>query len=476
MNDRWRGDALLLLAVALLSRAITFGNPILHADEQFYFVAARFMGEGAWPYSDVWDRKPVGLFLLYWPAARLPLPWGIWAYQALALAAAVATAAMAVRLAREAGWVAGARIAGVAYLLWIALAEGAGGQSPVFYNALVAGAALLICGERGERGERGGQTRRGLVAMLLIGCAMQVKASAVFEGMFFGLWAAWQHWRAHRTAPATLGLAAAMAVVAAAPTLLAAGVFAVHGRLDAWWYANFRSILERRTDPWAEQFGNLAGIVAILSPVVAMAGVTLAQGRVDATRVFLFGWLGAALTGIAVFGSWFDHYALPAMLPAAICAAGAMGEHRDVRRWMLPVLAMVAVGGQGLLVLKRLGRGTPAQFAALAQAVGRGPGCLWVQSGETMLHAATGRCRVSRYVFPSHLGRIREQGAIGVDQAGEVRRILAARPAVIVMRPPYRGERTDLRAIVSAEIALSYRETAVVRLGSNVVRVFKHAA
>lgn len=461
-----RREAALLLGVALLTRAITFGNPIVHADEQFYFVTARAMIDGAWPYADVWDRKPVGLFLLYAPAAALPLRAGVWAYQAMALACAVATAAMIARIARVAGWPAGATLAGVAYLVWIVLAEGEGGQSPVFYNALVAAAALLIAGKRGAG------PGRGLVAMALVGLAMQVKYSVVFEGMAFGLWIVAQHWRAHRRPWRTLALGAALIAVALAPTVLAAGVFAAAGRFDAFWYANFRSILDRRADPWAEQAGNLAGVVLILSPLLAMAGITMARQRWTRERLFVASWLAAALLGLLVFGSWFDHYALPAMVPATICAAGAIGGHRDVRRWAFPALALFAAGGQALLVSKRFGRGSPAEFERLASAVGNGPGCLWVQSGETMLYPRTGRCRVSRYVFPSHLGRARESGAIGVDQASEVRRILASAPAVIVMRPPYRGERADLRALVLADVARHYRQGAAVRLGSGVVQVF----
>lgn len=459
-------EVALLLGVALLTRAITLGNPIVHADEQFYFVTARAMIDGAWPYADVWDRKPVGLFLLYAPAAALPLRAGIWAYQAMALASAVATAAMVARMARIAGWHGGATLAGIAYLVWIILAEGEGGQSPVFYNALVAAAALLIVGARG------GGEKRGFAAMALIGVAMQVKYSVVFEGIAFGLWIVAHHWRVHHRPGRTLALGAALVAVALVPTVVAAGAFAAVGRFDAFWYANFRSIFERRADPLIEQVGNLAGVVLILSPLLAMAVITMARQGWTRERLFLAVWLAAALLGLLVFGSWFDHYALPVMVPAAVVAAGAMGEYRDVRRWAIPAMALFAVGGQALLLSKRLGRGSPSEFETLAAAVGHGPGCLWVQSGETMLYPWTGRCRVSRYVFPSHLGRARESGAIGMDQVSEVRRILAGAPAVIVMRPAYRGERTDLRALVAADVARHYRQGAAVLLGSGVVRVF----
>ena len=462
-----RRELLLLLGIALAARAITFGNPAVHIDEQFYFVTAHAMAQGAWPYVDVWDRKPAGLFLLYLPAAGLPMPWGIWAYQGLALLSAVATAAIIARLARIAGWRAGATLAAIAYLLWINLAEGQGGQSPIFYNTLVAGAALLICGERGS------SATRGLAAMALVGLALQVKYSVVFEGIFFGLWIVARHWLAHRRPLATAALAVALVMVALLPTIAVAATYAAAGHFEAFRYANFHSILQRRADPWTEQLLNLLGIALILSPLIAMAGVTLAQRRWTIDRLFLFAWLGAALGGFLVFGSWFEHYGLPVMVPAAICAAGAMGEHRDVRRWALPLLAIVAIGGQVLLTMKLLRRGTPGQFRAVAAAIGQGPGCLWVYSGEPMFYPWSGRCAATRFIFPSHLSRTREQGAIGVDEWAEIRHIFASRPEVVVLRPPYTGERPEIHALVLAGLARGYRETAAIQQGNRVTRVFR---
>ena len=244
------------------------------------------------------------------------------------------------------------------------------------------------------------------------------------------------------------------------------------GQFDAFAFANFGSIFLRHPDGVAEQAGNFIGAAAILSPLVALAIVGYRTADRTPVQRFLFGWAAAAVIGLIAFGSWFDHYTLPAMVPLAICAAGPLGDHPRLSRWALPMLVVVAIGGQVLLLAKRAGRGTPAQFAAVAQAIGRGPGCLWVQSGSTMFYARTDRCAPSRYVFPSHLGRVREEGAIGVDQRAEVRRILASAPAVIVMRPPYRGERADLRAMVERRVAGSYRLQAQLPLGNQRIRIF----
>lgn len=469
-RDGSRGRAILLLAaVAIVARAITFGNPIVHVDEEFYFVTAHAWLGGAWPYVDLWDRKPVGLFLLFVPAAALGFPAGILAYQAMALAAVVATAWLAVRIARAAGWGAAALPAGVGYILWLNLADGQGGQSPVFYNLLVAIAARLLIDEDGVR------MRRAAAAMALVGIALQIKATVVFEGMFFGLWAMARHWHRYGRLLPTIALGAGLAAIAAMPTIAAAAAYAAIGALPEWSYANIGSILARRADPIAESIGNLATVCAILAPLIGMAAVTIVEARrrgETMAQTFVFGWLAMALFGLLLFGTWFNHYALPVMLPACIVAAGAMVLRPRLWRWGIAGLALAGFAGQVLLFSKRAGRGSPGEFAALARTIGKGPGCLYVYSGSTMLYPATGRCRVSRWTFPSHLSRTREEGAIGIDQAREVRRILATRPAVIVMRPPYRGERPEIRAIVIAALARGYRPVATLPIGREQVRVF----
>ena len=472
--DRYR--LLLLLAVAIAARAVTFGNPVVHVDEDFYFAVARDMWAGAVPYVDIWDRKPPGLFLIYLLPAALPFGWGILAYQAMALGAVVSTAWIIARLAEAGGWTRGATLGGVAYILWLNLASGQGGQSPVFYNPLMAGAALLIVGNCARCGWRDG------AAMLLVGLALQVKYSALFEGLFFGIWIMARDWRGGspvgRVAVRGLGLAA----LALVPTIVAAGYYAAIGHLDAFTFANFRSIAARRIDPPLERLGNFLKVAALLVPLLAMAidsvrhgdgGQGLGRPRGEAvpgTQRFLLCWLAVAVAGIAVFGGWFDHYTLPAFVPGAVCAAGFLGSRR---RGRVVALGLTALIGIVTTVADRLGRGGPAQFEALVHAIGDGPGCLWVYSGTPKIYAAVPRCRVTRYLFPSHLYRTREQGAIGVDQEAEVRRILAMAPAVIVMRPLSIGERPEIRAIVTAAIARGYVVGARRPLGRETLTIYR---
>lgn len=460
---RW----LILLLVALAARATTFGNPILHVDEEFYFTAARMMTEGGVPFVDVWDRKPIGLFLLYAPAASLGFPAGIWTYQLLALLCLLATAMLTARLADRAGWRQGALAAGIAVILWPNLLDGQGGQAPIFYNLLMIAAASIIA----PRAVEPPPARRfagGLAAMALVGITLQIKYSAVFEGLFFGLWLLWREWRLGARLPRLALIAVPLAGIALVPTLIAWGVYAAMGQGDTWLYANFWSILDRQADPWPSLLGNLAILVLILSPLVAMALRSRRSSSDQATERavadFLFAWAIVSLLGVLIFGSWFNHYGLPLIPPLAACAAGVLGAHR---RFALVVLALVFVGGQVTLLVKRSERGTPAQIAAIARTIGPGAGCLHVYSGTTMLYAMTGRCAVARWIFPSHLTRDREAGAVGADAPAELARILAQRPEWVVMRGPYRGEIPAMRARMLAGLKRDYAQVGNMPLGND---------
>ena len=462
----------ILLLVAIIARAATFGNPIVHVDESFYFVTARAMLDGALPYVDVWDRKPIGLFLLYVPAAAFGLPLGIWVYQAMALVAVVATALLIARLADRAGWRRGALAGAIAYIVWLDLLEGQGGQSPVFYNLLLVGAAALIASSDRDHDPRS-RLRRGLGAMALVGIALQIKYSVVFEGLFFGLWWLWRERMRRRHAVPMLAEGALLAVVALVPTALAWGYYQAIGQGPAFLFANFESIALRQPDPMAEKLGNLFTIVLITSPLVAAAILAFLRGDRTGIRGWLFAWAAAAVFGLLAFGSWFDHYALPMLVPLCICAAGFADDARRSPRITASVLLVALLGGEATVVTKRLDRGAPGQFAQVAAAIGQGPGCLYVYSGNTMLFPATGRCRLSRYVYPSHLNRQRERGAVGVDQQAEIERILSQRPAVVVLRRPFRGERSDMRALVMRRMATDYRLEAQLPLGRDSISVFE---
>lgn len=427
----WSAPALLLIAAVAL-RCWDFGNPIIHVDEQYYLLVGDRMLGGAVPYVDIWDRKPIGLFLLFAGFRLLPGD-GILAYQLAATVAAWTTALLVTTGAKAIGAnLRGAVIAGAVYLIMLSLLGGRGGQAPVFYNFLMAAAGVLVLRLPG-RDPRGipGRDSRGIIvggclACLLAGIAIQMKYTPAVEGAFFGL----AHgWALYRKGTRTLAMTAALglwAVIGIAPTLAAICWYWRMGALDAFWFANFTSIALRPAYPLGQVAMRLLGIVAQGVPLIMCAVI----GWRGHTRVgtLAYAWLAAAVIGFAAIGTFFDHYALPLLVPLSIVAAPVLG--RSAR-------AAVAVSSLAL-TLWAVERATlpddapGARQVAAIVAANSGGECPYVFIGDTATYLLSRTCLPTAYAFPNLLAYSTEQGATGIDEAAEVRRILAHRPPVIV--------------------------------------------
>ncbi len=434
---------LILALVALALRLPDIGNPLVDLDEQMYLLVGQRMWDGAIPYVDIWDRKPIGLFLIYAMSAALPFD-PVVAYHLVALLAAFATAGVIALFVRQLGGSWSALAAGILYLVWLALIGGRGGQSPVFYDLPMVLAAWLawqtLMGER----------RGGAAAMLLVGCALQIKPTTVFEGLFFGLVLLCASWHRHRTGARVARDAGVYVLAALLPTLVAAGAYAAMGEGAAWWFANVQSIFLRRLAPGDPIAARLAGTaIVLLVPVgLAVRGVVMRQGAV---RWFLGGWLGSALLGWLLVPPYFNHYALPLLVPIAVAAGIAL--ERSALRWLAGLAAALMLWMSGY---PHLGETAAArrQLSTLAAAFGqdRGHGCPFVFDAPPALYTAARACLPTRYPFPPHLVEPSEAGAIGVDPRRELARILGARPPAIAIG------RAD--PLVAAVIARDYRPVA----------------
>ncbi len=469
----------ILLVAAVMVRALTFGNPVVHVDEEFYFVTAQQMLHGAVPFVDVWDRKPVGLFLIYLVPAAFGVPAGIWIYQAMALACVVGTALLIAKLAEKAGWGRGALVSALLYLFMINFADGQGGQAPVFYNLLMAWAFLLVVPKpTDESGDRR-RIHRGTLAMLIVGVAMQVKYSVVFEAMFLGLWLMWREIKLGTGIAHVIRRGCLWAAAVWLPTLIVWAVFILMGHGEAWFYANFGSIVDRLSDPPLVLLRAFLKIALILGLLLIVSGlsrhVPVKDPSEHPVRALLFGWLIAAVIGLLVFGSWFNHYALPVLVPASLCCAGYLGGTAFGRKWVAPVMLLAAgLGGEYTAFSAKWHRGNAEQLEALAEGIGHGSGCMYVYSGNAILYSYTGRCAVTPWIFPSHLSRERENGALGVDQLEEINRIFANPPEIVVMRPVYYGERMEShRLAVKRMDELGYHLRGQWPLGDLYISVYE---
>jgi hypothetical protein len=471
------GQALVLLLVAFAIRSPLFGNPVIHSDEQFYLLVGDRLLHGAWPFVDIFDRKPVGLFLIF-AAIRSVGGDGIVMYQIAATLVAAGTAFLVGRITHR---LVGAGIAerdatraslgaGLIYLVWLMIFDGAGGQSAVWGNALMAGAALFVLGR-----DSGGRhlTARGVAAMLLVGLAMQVKYTALFEGIFFGLVLLRQAREADRAIVRLLGRAVLWVAAALFPTAIAWVVYALAGHNDAFVFANFLSIFGQQNDDGiGSSLLKLAGALALSAPLVVLAW----RGHRSGTAPFALGWLAAAGIAVVIMRNFELMYLLPVALPLAVAAGTGLARCSVVagRRWLIAVLLFGMVAAAILGGIRVARRGDARQVATLVEMIGQRPqGCLFAFGSEPILYYLTRSCLPTPYIFRSHLSRMTEAHGLGIDPAAETARLLAAKPGIIVVRAPKADTNLATRTLVAAAIARHYRLVGIVAIGTLPHRVYR---
>lgn len=468
--------ALVLALLVLATRLWTFGNPAIHVDDQFYLLVGTRMLHGALPYVDIWDRKPIGLFLIY-ALAAWAFPDPVIGYQTLAGMAVWLTALVLFVMARRLVSFPSALAGSAVYPAWLALFGGIGGQSPVFYTLPMVVAAHSIMGlimGRIAREDEAGLTRDGGVAMALVGIAMQIKYTAVFEGLFLGLSLLWMDWRRGPVLPRLAGNAVLWMLCALMPTALAWAFFACHGNGQTFVQANFLSVLADRGQ-WAPALVRLGIELVALLPFWVCGWLAWRHWQRVAVARWLWLWAGASLCGFLVFGTWFDHYVLPLLAPLGVIAALAFERVRRRRTAMALVIGLGLAMGMPRAFSDMLAFGNARDMAGLAEIVEhhRRGGCLFVADNQPALYRMTGSCLPTRFVFPEHLLLRRFAEALGVDQAAELTRMLDRRPTVIVVPDGIenRGDYATL-SLLEARLGRDYRLVGKAPLGDGGDRIF----
>jgi hypothetical protein len=434
-----------LLALALALRAYTFGDPNLFIDEAFYFAAGDAMHHGAVPYVDVWDRKPFGLFALAYLIAGLSSAPA--AYQIAATLFAVLTAFVIGRIVNQWSRWSGGLGAGIAYLFLISAFQGFGGQTPVFYNLLIALAALLVV--RSLPNLREGTVPHAVpLAMLSAGLAITIKTTAVFEAAFLGLYAVIALPSSER-----LRRGPVWAVIGAAPTLAIMAGYALIGHWSEYWQAMTGANLSaERWEAYSAQI-RLRLMLFALAPILALAAFGWLELKREG-RHFAGLWIVAAMVALAAFPYFHSHYALPLLVPLCVTAGAFFA-----RQWIGP-LALVGLCALTFTRAPPIDRShTERSIAAMGKLTSsiRAHGAergLFVYEGPPFLYTLAQQSFPSPLAFPAHLYHSIEKDVSHLATLGEVERVIAAKPGVVVMtKEPRDGPiNADTFAAVSAYV------------------------
>jgi hypothetical protein len=450
-------------------RSYTFGDPNLFIDESFYFAAGNAMQHGALPYVDVWDRKPFGLFLIYGAIAGISSAPA--AYQIAATLFASATAAIISRLVQVWDEGPGGLFAGIAYLFLLSTFQGFGGQAPVFYNLFIALAALLVARSLAALRE-GTIPRTVLLAMLSAGFAITVKTTALFEASFLGLYAVFA-----LPTHARLKTALCLACTGAVPALLIAPGYALAGHWPEYWHAMTGANLSAdRWDAFSAQI-RLRLMLFALAPLLAVSAFGWLEFKSEARR-FIGLWILAALVGLFAFPYFHKHYALPLLVPLCL-AAGAFLSRRWIGPLALVGVCLLAFGAAPPIDRKHTlqSQAAMAQLEAAIRTHGGGRGLL-VYEGPPLLYPMTGQPFPSPLAFPAHLYHAIERDVSHLSTLGEINRVIAGHPGVVVMtREPRDGPLNEetyavVSGYVQANCHLVTEVTAPERLRADQVLVW----
>jgi hypothetical protein len=182
------------------------------------------------------------------------------------------------------------------------------------------------------------------------------------------------------------------------------------------------------------------------------------ESRAGHDMRFLDAWAAAALLGVVLFGTWFNHYALPLFAPFAVTTA-PLARVRAGRLYVAALLVASGIWGQHILYRHQITRGDGTILAGATAAAADHRRCIFVYDGMPALYDATHSCLPTTRAFPAHLQSLNEMGATGIDQVIEVRRIMAARPdRVMSMEPAYDEENLAAREEIYHVLRADYRE------------------
>lgn len=460
---KFRSSYLLLFIVALASRWWVLGNPFIFFDEEFYLFTGGRMLHGALPYVDIWDRKPVGIFLIY-ELFHLLGPYRIWAYQIGALLSAWGTSVLCMKISRYIAPPTGSFIAGCLYLLWTAGAQGCGGQTPIFYNLLITSSIFILIKYLNSKPSQS-ILKVGISIMILFGVSLQIKPTVIFEGIYVGLYLLWLSKNEGATFRTLIARSCIWCGTALIPTALVIIFYAIIGHFTEWWFANVTSIF-LKTSPstslayiwrmahwWVVMFAILVSIFFLR--------FLFTQQPPQQTRcsIFLSGWACAAFIGFTLFGAFSKHYALPLFAPFFINSA-PLWRVTTGRIWIC-LLLLWGIQRTYAGEKKVYRSGDTTTLHTITSLLSTPQGCVFNYSGPDIILDAVPYCHLTRFPFSAHLSSENEKNALGINPIQEMKNIIAQKPTYIISsedRANNSGTNISTQTILDSETSKHYIE------------------
>nr|WP_269142555.1 glycosyltransferase family 39 protein [Acetobacter garciniae] len=450
---------------------------MIDLDEGYYLFVGGQILHGAIPFVDIWDRKPAGLFLLY-AFFHLFGPYRLLAYQIGAVISVWLTSLLVMKMARHIAPALGALVAALLYIGCMNLAGGEGGQSPVFYNLLVAWAmSLIIDMINADNKSIKDMKRAACKVMVLFGLSLQIKYTVVFEGVFAGAFLLWLFYRKTGSLRDVALQALLWVVLAVLPTAIVALAYGLAGYGQEWWFANVISIFYRgQSQPGSARHQAIKMLVLALPFLLSilfrkMACPAMTVQQKDCGR-FVNLWALSALLGVAVFGTRYIHYALPVFTPLSVAVA-PLWNKKWGQVWLVVLLAYVTVKGQLTVIKHKHDHGNKALFDNVVSVLSHPAGCVFVYNASPVFYDFSDFCNMTTHPFPAHLYALGEQKATGINPLTEIQRILQKKPIYIVLKDAMiPGENIQARDILNNRLQTEYHLVYTAPVGKSSISVY----
>ena len=241
--------------------------------------------------------------------------------------------------------------------------------------------------------------------------------------------------------------------------LLFGSFYAATGHFGEFWHALVTSNLQKAYDPGSDAGHRLAALATIASPLLLPATASLLLLRGDRQhpipRGLLGGWLLAALAGFACIPNFIDHYTLPLLLPLAVTAAPALEWRRIGPIYATFAILLVFMARPAMQFAKhRNSQQTMERIAAEIRMRDPHPR-LFIYQGPIYLYALLGSYPPTPLLYPPHLFHLPERNTSHLDTAGEVRKVLAWKPTVVLKAPGFAGQflNRETASLVDAYLA-----------------------
>lgn len=446
------GQVALLLAVSLILRGPLFGQSFLNLDPAEFALVAREILHGNWPYTAVFDHKPIGLYLHFAAAFALlgdsplvtrVLGWAIVSGTAIALRAIFAgPMGLSQRLAL---------LLACAFLLASTGLDGQATMAEHFVNLYAVLSVLFLL-------------REGRMACFLAGASAGIAVNCdylgapVIAGLILGhIASSDQARRLGRIA--TFALFAAGATVATALLLTPLVLFS---NVSDYFGPQVAFLSGYASDSTAKQV--VVAFVMETSPLVPLvvsglatlflrtgSGEAVLPSRSGTVPTFAAMSIGAVLA-IPVSRYVWDNYVLLLLPPLWLWGAAILAGAKDRSQRVLLAAAIAGsalmIGASGLLLTARgvedliaKAHGDqeydqPRELAEIA-ASRLSPGeTIYVACSSPVLYQLLDVRPPTRYAFAPLIFHPRWAAALGVDPDAELRSIFAQRPAVVILGDP----------------------------------------